>query len=75
MQNLSINLDKKVDEKTIEYNNLLSKQKEFIAYVGHEIRNPITNSIFLCDGLKEEIDDMTDTKLSKRLGEDGAILY
>jgi hypothetical protein len=33
LQNISINLDKKVDEKTIEFNNLLNKQKEFIAYV------------------------------------------
>jgi len=30
---MSVSLDKKVDEKTIEINNLLSKQKEFIAYV------------------------------------------
>lgn len=75
MQDLSINLDKQVDEKTIEYNNLLAKQKEFIAFVGHEIKNPITNSIFLCDNLKDELEDIKDTELSQRLREDGGILY
>ena len=77
IQDLSINLDKQVDEKTIEYNNLLNKQKEFIAYVGHEIKNPITNSIFLCDSLVDEIKqvDEWNIKTSKRLKEDGNILY
>jgi hypothetical protein len=38
---LNINLDKKVDEKTIEYNNLISKQKEFISMSSHEIKTPV----------------------------------
>lgn len=76
-QDLSIALDKKVDEKTIEYNNLLNKQKEFIAYVGHEIKNPITNSIFLCDSLVDEIRWLKEWNIetSKKLDEDGKILY
>lgn len=77
IQDLSINLDKQVDEKTIEYNNLLNKQKEFIAYMGHEIKNPITNSIFLCDSLVDEIRWLKEwnVETSKKLDEDGKILY
>lgn len=75
IQDISINLDKKVDEKTIEYNTLLSKQKEFIRYVGHEIKNPITNAIFLCDWLRDEIWDMKNEKNSKIIQEDWVILY
>ncbi len=52
---LNINLDKKVDEKTIEYNNLINRQKEFIAFVSHEIKNPITNAMFVGDALKSSI--------------------
>lgn len=38
---LNLNLDKKVDEKTIEYNNLISKQREFISMSSHEIKTPV----------------------------------
>ena len=41
LQNLSQVLDKKVDEKTIEYNDLINKQKEFISTISHEIKSPI----------------------------------
>lgn len=75
IQDLSINLDKKVDEKTIEYNTLLSKQKEFIRYVGHEIKNPITNAIFLCDSLKDESQKIDEGKNKDRVLEDSSILY
>lgn len=75
IQDLSINLDKKVDEKTIEYNTLLSKQKEFIRYVGHEIKNPITNAIFLCDWLKDLTWKIKDKSIKNNMSEDGAILY
>jgi len=75
LQDISVNLDKKVDEKTIQYNNLLNKQKEFIWYIWHEIKNPITNSIFLCDSLREEIHSIGDVHLSRRLKEDGTIMY
>jgi len=51
---MSIYLDKKVDEKTIEYNTLLTKQKDFIRYLAHEIRNLLTNAIFLADSLQEK---------------------
>ena len=53
-QEMSIYLDKKVDEKTIEYNTLLTKQKDFIRYLAHEIRNLLTNAIFLADSLQEK---------------------
>lgn len=71
MQDLSINLDKRVDEKTIEYNTLVSKQKEFIRYVWHEIKNPITNSLFLCDTLRED----SHATGVKDIWEDADILY
>ncbi len=71
IQDLSINLDRRVDEKTIEFNNLLNKQKEFIAYVGHEIKNPITNTLFLTDWIKEDVQ----WKVGKDTQEDVSILY
>lgn len=71
IQDLTVSLDKKVDEKTIEYNNLLNKQKEFIAYVGHEIKNPVTNTLFLSDSLKESLSDDVD----KEIREEAHILY
>lgn len=54
---LSENLDKKVDEKTIEYNELLNRQKEFLSIVSHEVKAPISNAIFQADSM---IDDMED---------------
>ncbi len=72
---LNLTLDKKVDEKTIEYNNLINKQKEFIWYVWHEIRNPITNTIFLCYDLQQSIiKAVKDKKLSQDIKEDIDIL-
>lgn len=62
LQDFSINLDKKVDEKTIEYNNLVNKQKEFISVISHEIKSPIANAIFQADSI---IDDLRNDALSK----------
>lgn len=59
---LSQNLDKKVDEKTIEYNELLNRQKEFISIISHEVKAPISNAIFQADSM---IDDMEDERLSR----------
>ena len=53
---LNVNLDKKVDEKTMEYNNLISKQKEFISVVSHEMRSPITTAIFQTDCILDDIE-------------------
>ncbi|MDD3793836.1 MAG: HAMP domain-containing sensor histidine kinase [Candidatus Gracilibacteria bacterium] len=54
---LSFNLDKEVDKKTIEYNNLINRQKEFISVASHEIKTPIMSA-----GLQVEtiIDDIND---------------
>ena len=46
INDLNVNLDKKVDEKTIEYNNLINKQKEFINVVSHEVKWPVAWSLF-----------------------------
>lgn len=61
MIDLSENLDNKVDQKTIEYNDLINKQKEFISMISHEIRSPIWSTIFQIDSL---IDDIDKDKLS-----------
>ncbi len=57
LQDLSINLDKKVDEKTIEYNNLVNKQKEFISVISHEIKSPIANAIFQADSIIDDVEN------------------
>lgn len=62
IMDLSHNLDKKVDEKTIEYNELLNRQKEFISIISHEVKAPISNAIFQADSM---IDDMEDGRLNK----------
>lgn len=55
IRELSLNLDKKIDEKTIEYNNLINKQKEFIAMISHEIRSPVTSAIFQADSMLDDL--------------------
>jgi len=68
-----VNLDKKVDEKTIEYNALINKQKEFIAFVSHEIKNPVTNAIFLCDAISDDAGG-TQSDIQKKMKKDISIL-
>lgn len=55
LSELSLKLDKKVDEKTLEYNSMITRQKEFIRYLAHEVRNPVTTLLFLVEDLEEEI--------------------
>ncbi|HBB27492.1 TPA: hypothetical protein DCZ36_03290 [Candidatus Gracilibacteria bacterium] len=57
IRDLSENLDKKVDEKTIEYNDLLNRQKEFISVISHEIKAPIANAIFQADSIIYDLED------------------
>jgi len=66
IKELNINLDKKVDEKTIEYNKLLNKQKEFISIASHEIKTPVTSSIFQIDCLLDDLDDWINEKNLKK---------
>lgn len=69
LQDLSLNLDKKVDEKTIEYNNLINQQKEFISVISHEIKAPITNAVFQSDSMVDDLDSggMRPEELKKEL--------
>lgn len=57
IRDLSENLDKKVDDKTIEYNDLLNRQKEFISVISHEIKAPIANAIFQADSIIYDLED------------------
>ena len=69
MQDLSLNLDRKVDEKTIEYNDLINKQKEFISIISHEIKSPIASAIFQSDSIIDDInnDSITLPKIKDEL--------
>ncbi len=55
INDLNVNLDKKVDEKTIEYNTLINKQKDFIALLSHEVKNPIAWAIFQLDSVIDDV--------------------
>jgi signal transduction histidine kinase len=57
LEDISRNLDRKVDEKTIEYNTLISRQKEFIATLSHEIKAPLTSALLQIDNLAVDIQD------------------
>lgn len=56
LQDLTVSLDRKVDEKTIAYNDLINKQKEFISMISHEIKSPISAAIFQSDSMLDDID-------------------
>ena len=55
LSELTLCLDRKVDEKTLEYNDLINRQKEFISMVSHEIKAPITNAVFQSDALLDDL--------------------
>ncbi|MDD3646727.1 MAG: HAMP domain-containing sensor histidine kinase [Candidatus Gracilibacteria bacterium] len=57
INDLNINLDKKVDKKTMQYNQLLNKQTEFISMASHEIKSPLGTSIFQLDYIIDEISE------------------
>lgn len=62
INDLNINLDKKVDEKTIEYNNLISKQKEFISMSSHEIKTPVLWASLHVENLLDDIESWNTDK-------------
>jgi len=51
-----------VADKTLEYNDLINRQKEFIRMISHEIRSPIWSAIFQSDSI---IDDLEDNSFSR----------
>lgn len=66
MIDLSRNLDSRVDQKTIEYNSLINKQKEFISMISHEIRSPIWSTIFQVDSIINDIDNKKSSLMDTR---------
>lgn len=54
---LTINLDTEVDKKTIEYNNLINKLKEFISISSHEIKTPIMSISLQIESILDDIND------------------
>lgn len=74
IHDLNVNLDKKVDEKTLEYNTLINRQKEFIAFISHEIKNPVTNTIFLVDTIKTEVKEYVSKTKDRNVLDDIDIL-
>jgi signal transduction histidine kinase len=82
LEDISRNLDRKVDEKTIEYNTLISRQRDFISTLSHEIKTPITSSILHLDNIIDDIEHNTPQKdiqselvsLSDQLVETGGLL-
>lgn len=57
IRDLSINLDKRVDEKTMEYNHLINRQKEFISIISHEIKSPLSTAIFQADSMLDDLEN------------------
>lgn len=56
MHEFSALLDEKVDTKTIAYNNLINRQKEFIKVISHEVRSPLTSAIFQVESAIESLE-------------------
>ncbi|MBX9809447.1 HAMP domain-containing histidine kinase, partial [Candidatus Gracilibacteria bacterium] len=55
IQEYSMTLDMRIDKKTIEYNDLINQQKEFISMISHEVRSPIGSAVFQIDSLIDDI--------------------
>lgn len=71
---LNLTLDKRVDEKTIKYNNLINTQKEFIGYIVHEVSNPLTNAIFLSDQMQQDLQVESHTYSQETFSKDVSLL-
>jgi len=69
INDLNLNLDKEVDRKTIKYNNLLNKQKEFISVASHEIKTPVMASSLQVESIIDDIEswDMNNNLLKSEL--------
>lgn len=56
MHEFSKMLDERIDNKTIAYNNLVNRQKEFIQMISHEVRSPMTSAIFQVESAIENLE-------------------
>ncbi|MBD3263337.1 PAS domain S-box protein [Candidatus Woesearchaeota archaeon] len=57
INDLNKNLEKKVDERTVEVKKLLKQKDEFIHQLGHDLKTPLTPITTLLPIVKEKIDD------------------
>ncbi len=69
IHDLNLNLEKRVDEKTMQYNAIINRQKEFIEVVSHEVRTPLATALFQAECLEYELKELTFTKKRKILGD------
>lgn len=67
LRKLTLNLDKEVDKKTIEYNNLINKQKEYISIISHEIKSPVSSAIFQTDLIISDIEKLDKNSIKEEL--------
>ena len=47
LQGLNLNLEQKVDERTVEVENLLKQKDEFVNQLGHDLKSPLTPLVTL----------------------------
>lgn len=67
LKTLTYNLDKEVDKKTIQFNRLINRQKEYIWVISHEIKSPVSSAIFQADYIKDEVSKIDNNELNKEV--------
>ncbi|MDY6864449.1 MAG: ATP-binding protein [Halobacteriota archaeon] len=65
LQELNLNLENKVKERTIEVENLLKQKDEFVNQLGHDLKSPLTPLVTLLPIIEER---EKDSELKELLG-------
>lgn len=66
LKELNISLEKKVEERTIEIQQLLKQKDEFIHLLSHDLKNPLSPMTMLLPVLEERINDEKTKDIIKR---------